>query len=113
MTKCHYFSRPHDPPPLNYIDSPKDAEGNSEFDAEKVEEFYKGIFSDLSVDREENEELFAFFQENIPPAGSLVAMRATAFKAAVEFLTDDNDTNVALLRCVNVAVHAFERTCLV
>lgn len=82
-------------------------------DAEKVEEFYKGLFGDLAVDQEENADLLAFFQENIPPAGSLVTMRATAFKAAVEFLTDDKDTNISLLRCINVVVHGFETTCLV
>lgn len=91
---------------------PKNAEGNSEYDGEKVEEFYKGLFGDLSIDREENAELISFFQDNIPPAGSLVSLRATAFKAACEFLTDERETNVALLRCINVAVHGFETTCL-
>jgi hypothetical protein len=93
--------------------SPKDSDGNSEYDGEKAEEFFKGVFSDLSVDREENEDLFAFFKENIPPAESLVSLRATAFKAAIEFLTDDKETNTSLLRCINVVVHAFETTSLV
>jgi len=92
---------------------PKDAEGNSEFDGSKAEEFYAGIYGNLSVDQEENAELFAFFQENIPPASDLVAMRATAFKAAAACLTDDKESNVSLLRCINVVVHAFETTCLV
>ena len=92
---------------------PKSADGNSDFDAEKAEEFYQGLFSDLSVDREENEDLHQFFEENTPPAADLVSLRATAFKAAVEHLTDDRETNVALLRCINVVVHAFETTCLV
>jgi hypothetical protein len=93
--------------------SPKLADGNSEFDAEKVEEFYKGIFADLSVDMEENASLLSFFQDNIPPADSLVTLRATAFKAAVEFLSDDKESNISLLRCINVAVHGFETACLV
>jgi hypothetical protein len=97
----------------HYNYSPKLDDGNSEFDAEAVEEFYKGIFADLSVDMEENESLLSFFQENIPPSGSLVSLRATAFKAAVEFLNDDQENNISLLRCINVAVHGFETTCLV
>jgi hypothetical protein len=105
------------PDTLNFVClycSPKLADGNSEFDGEKVEEFYKGLFSDLTVDKEENAEMLAFFQENIPPVGSLVALRATAFKAAAEFISeDDKDTNIALLKCINVAVHGFETTCLV
>lgn len=92
---------------------PKDANGNTEYDSEKVDEFYKNIFSDLSVDRDENEDLFTFFQRNIPPADNLVALRAAAFKAATDFLTDDKENNTALLRCVNIVVNAFERTCLV
>jgi hypothetical protein len=99
--------------PLLPSSSPKNADGQSDLDAEKAEEFYKGIFSDLSVDQEENDDLVTFFKQNIPPAGSLVALRATAFKMAAEFLTDDTENNIALLRCVNVIVHAFERTCLV
>ena len=95
------------------MSSPKSADGNSEFDGDKVVEFYKGLFADLSVDSEENADLVAFFEENTPPTASLVSMRAFAFKAAVDFLTDDKDTNVSLLRCINVAVHAFENTCLV
>lgn len=62
---------------------------------------------------EENASLLSFFQDNIPPAGSLVALRATAFKAASECIGDNNEDNIALLRCVNVVVHAFETTCLV
>jgi hypothetical protein len=93
------------------LNSPKDPDGNSEFDADKVEDFYKGIFSDLCVGQDDNQDLFDFFQKNIPPAKSLVAMRASAFKTAAAFLTDDDETNVSLLRCVNAAVNAFERTC--
>lgn len=87
-------------------------DGNSTFDGGKLEEFYKGIFTDLKVDTEENAELLAFFAANIPPAGSLVALRATAFKAAVEFLSEDKAKNILLLKCINVVVHDFEATCL-
>lgn len=93
--------------------SPKNADGNSEYDRVEVEKFYKELYFDLSVDPEENTDLKAFFEENTPPAGDLVSMRATAFKAAVDSLTEDREANVSLLRCVNVAVHAFETTCLV
>lgn len=96
-----------------FIFSPKNADGNSEFDGDAAEEFYKGLFSDLSVDSEENADLVAFFEENTPPAAGLVSLRAFAFKAAAEFLSDDKDTNISLLRCINIAVHAFENTCLV
>eukprot|EP00934_Nitzschia_sp_Nitz4_P008490 Nitzschia sp. Nitz4//scaffold166_size90379//56059//57597//NITZ4_005063-RA/size90379-augustus-gene-0.15-mRNA-1//-1//CDS//3329538214//8480//frame0 len=91
---------------------PKLPEGNSEFDGDAAESFYKGLFEDLSIEQEENGDLYSFFKENTPPAASLVALRATAFKAGVEFLTDDNEQNIALLRCINVVIHAFESTCL-
>jgi hypothetical protein len=67
----------------------------------------------LTVDAEENAELMDFFSTNIPPKESLVSLRATAFKAAVDSLSDnDKENNIAVLRCINVAVHCFERTCL-
>jgi len=90
---------------------PRESEG-TEFDADGAEEKIRGLYSDLTVDNEENEDLFNYFQENIPPVGSLVTLRATAFKAAVDFLNDDKENNVALLKCINVVVHAFERVCL-
>lgn len=91
---------------------PTSNEGTGEFDAEGAEAKIRSLYEDLSVDTEENEELFAYFQENIPPVDSLVSLRATAFKAAVDFLSDDKDKNIALLRCINVVVHAFERVAL-
>lgn len=92
---------------------PKSEEGNSEFDAEKVEEFYKTLFDDSGVDSEENEELMAFFAENIPPKESLISLRALAFKSAVGFLKeDDKQSNISVLRCINVIVHCFEFSCL-
>jgi hypothetical protein len=83
--------------------------GNSEYDGDKVEDFLKGIYSDTTIDQEENQELLTFFQQNIPPTDSLVTMRAAAFKSAVDFLSQDNkEANVSLLRSINVVIHVFE-----
>mmetsp|Transcript_128052 Transcript_128052/g.190805 ORF Transcript_128052/g.190805 Transcript_128052/m.190805 type:complete len:468 (+) Transcript_128052:206-1609(+) len=89
--------------------NPKSPYGNCEYDGDKVEAFYKDIFSDLSVDMEENEKLVEFFENNVPPQSNLVSLRATAFKAAVDYLGDDKTSNVALLRCINVVVHNLEQ----
>lgn len=97
---------------IHFLCSPKDTEGNAEYDSTKVEDFYREIFSDLSVDRDESEDLFTFFQDNIPSAMDLVPLRAAVFKTASEYLTDDTENNTALLRCVNFVINAFERTCL-
>lgn len=75
-------------------------------------DFYKNLYADLSVDREENQELFDFFAENVPSDDFLVGARAVSFKAACEFLSDDKSENIKLLKCINVVVHAFESTCL-
>lgn len=74
----------------------------------KVEAFYRSIFEDLTVDREEAQELIDFFQEANPPPDTLVSLRASAFRIGSEFLTDDNDTNVAVLKAINAIVHAVE-----
>ncbi|CAJ1969494.1 unnamed protein product [Cylindrotheca closterium] len=91
---------------------PATAEGNADFDAEGAEAKIRSIYEDLSVDNAENQDLFEYFQGNTPSVDNLVSLRATAFKAAVDFLSDDKDKNVELLRCINVVVHAFERVCL-
>jgi hypothetical protein len=89
-------------------------EDTSSFDEEKVSELYRQIYSDLSVDSEENQDLLKFFaEENSPPVDQLVNTRATAFKIGCDFLTDDPATNLSLLRCINVIVHCFEGTCFV
>jgi hypothetical protein len=93
--------------------SPKKVNDYTDFDNEKVEEFYKNLYSDLAVDQDENSDLFTFYQRNTPPPDDLVSLRATAFKAASDLLNDDKEHNSAILRCVNAAVNAFERTCLV
>jgi poly(U)-specific endoribonuclease len=86
---------------------------NEDFDEEQVEELYREVFADLSVDREENEELFDFFREtNRPSNEKLIWVRASAFRIGSEFLSEDGDNNVALLKCINMLVHALEMTCM-
>mmetsp|Transcript_3736 Transcript_3736/g.10032 ORF Transcript_3736/g.10032 Transcript_3736/m.10032 type:complete len:480 (-) Transcript_3736:172-1611(-) len=94
---------------------PKETDASEEnFDESKVEELYRETFGDLTVDREESAELFAFFQEdNPPPKSKLVWTRAAAFRIGCEFLGDDKATNISLLRCINVVVHALEMSCMV
>ena len=77
-----------------------------------VTAFYKSIYDDLSVTSEESAELYAFFQETAPEVGALVQTRATAFRVACDYMGDDRDRNVQLMRCVNFVVHAFEQTFL-
>jgi len=79
---------------------------------QKTEEFYRSIFSDLTLDREESAELVEFFETSNPPPDTLVWLRATAFRLACESLGEDNDSNLALLRCINAMVHALEQTCM-
>ena len=79
----------------------------------KVDEFYKSILSDLSIDREESSEIKSFFSNLNPPPDKLVSIRAAAFRIGCEMLQDDNnDANVSLLRCINFIVHALEQTCM-
>lgn len=79
---------------------------------EKVEEFFNEILSDLTVDREEAEELSEYFDSLNPPPDKLVWLRATAFRLGCGFLSDDNDQNVALLRAINAIIHSLEKTCM-
>jgi poly(U)-specific endoribonuclease len=76
----------------------------------KVEGFYRSIFEDLTVDREEAEDLVEFFNEANPPPDKIVWLRATAFRIGCEFITDDADNNTALLRAINAIVHAVEKS---
>ena len=78
----------------------------------KVEKFYRNIFSDLAVDHEEADDLVDFFHSMNPPPDKLVWLRSTAFRLGCEFLSDDQENNVALLRAINAIVHALEKTCL-
>ena len=77
-----------------------------------IEALHREVFSDLSVSREEDTEIREKLEEiNVPPA-KIVWVRATAFRIGCEFLTDDQESNVQLLRCINAIVHAVEMTCL-
>jgi Endoribonuclease XendoU len=78
----------------------------------KVEAFYKKIYSDLSIDREETAELNSFLASLNPPPDKLVKIRATAFKIGASFLSTDDDTNKKLLRSINSIVHAVEANCM-
>ena len=42
----------------------------------------------------------------------MVYLRATAFKIACEYIHEDNEENIKLLKAVNAVVHALETTCL-
>uniref|UniRef100_A0A7S2S4N9 EndoU domain-containing protein n=1 Tax=Eucampia antarctica TaxID=49252 RepID=A0A7S2S4N9_9STRA len=85
---------------------------DSSFDEGKVTDFYRDLFSDLAIDKEESEELASFFQQNSPPASKLIWTRASAFRVGSEFLTDDKSTNISLFRSINVIVHLFETNCM-
>jgi hypothetical protein len=74
--------------------------------------FYREIFSDVNVDREEAAELTEFLEGLNPPPDKLVWLRVNAFKVGCEFLTDDNENNVAVLRTINFVVNAIEHTCM-
>jgi poly(U)-specific endoribonuclease len=92
---------------------PKKIENGVPFDGEITEDFYKNIYDGLTVDLEENADLITFFTETQPPElGALVLTRATAFKVGCDYLTDNKETNIQLLRCINVVVHTFEISCL-
>jgi poly(U)-specific endoribonuclease len=92
---------------------PRTLENGGPVDNEKVSQFYQSIFQDLTIESDENEDLVKFFKEDSPPdAASMVGMRATAFKIACDFLSEDKEHNIELLRCINVVVHAFELNCL-
>lgn len=111
---------------------PKNSDGGSEIDSDLVSDFYRGLFSDLTIDNEESQELKDFFTNNLPDSSSLAKVRFLAFKVASEYLpssgkeedgdeadgTDDADDDdskekgLKLLRCINAIVHAFEVTCL-
>lgn len=92
---------------------PKPLENTVTLDEEAVEEFYKGVYDGLSVDQDENSELYTFFKETNPPEPqALVTTRALAFKVGCEHIGENKDTNVQLFRCINVVLHAFEMCCL-
>ena len=77
------------------------------------ESYYRSVLSDLTIDREESNELKSKFEEANPPPDKLVWLRAAAFRIGCEFLTDDRAKNVSLLRSINAIVYALEITCMV
>jgi poly(U)-specific endoribonuclease len=80
----------------------------------KVEAFYRHVYEDLTVSPDEAEQLEDYFRTLNPPPDKLVWLRATAFRLACDFLSDDDrDGNVALLRAINAIVHSLESTCMV
>jgi hypothetical protein len=94
--------------------SPKtDNDDEDTLNEETTEEYYRQIYSDLNVDREESQDLFSFFEELKPTPTRLIWSRAAAFRIASEFLTDDKESNVSLLKCINSIVHAIEVKCMV
>ena len=92
--------------------SPSVEEENEDFDQEAVEELYRQVFSDLSIDSEESDTLKDFFQGTKPPLSQLIWTRASAFRIGSEFLSEDSDSNTSLLRCINAIVHVIEMTCM-
>ena len=78
----------------------------------QVVNFYRHIYSDLTVDREEASELTDFFRSLNPPPDMVAGLSATAFDEALEYLSDDEQSNVSLLRTINFVVHAIEMTCM-
>mmetsp|Transcript_55621 Transcript_55621/g.64996 ORF Transcript_55621/g.64996 Transcript_55621/m.64996 type:complete len:473 (+) Transcript_55621:34-1452(+) len=79
----------------------------------KVEQFYRQIFADLKISNAEDAAVKSYFSKINPPPDKCVWLRAAAFRIGSEFLSDDRDKNVQLLRCVNAVVHALEYNCLV
>lgn len=99
--------------PLLAHDRPKDMDDAVPMDEETVTNFYISIYDDLSIGHDENQELYDFFRDTFrPDSSALVSTRAMAFKVACDYLADDKETNIQLLRCVNVVIHAFEQSCL-
>jgi hypothetical protein len=97
---------------LSFLFSPNVEEENEDFDQEAVEELYRQVFSDLSIDSEENDTLKSFLEENKPPLDQLLWTRSSAFRVGSEFLSDDSTSNTSLFRCINAIVHAIEMTCM-
>ncbi len=96
---CVYF-----PSPLILL-RPKDVD-RVDVETDTLKEFYANLYQDLSVNAAENRDILRFFQKR--PPNDLITARATAFQVACDFLGEDKETNVALLGCINAAVHSLE-----
>ena len=80
---------------------------------QQVESTYRSYLADGQLDWNESAQLVAFLTELNPSPDLLVWLRASAFRIACEYLSeDDRDANVGLLKTVNAIVHAIETTCL-
>lgn len=90
----------------------KDGADDGDFNESEVEDFYREIYADFTVDREECQNLMNFFKDLQPNPSKLIWTRVTAFRIASEFLTDDKSNNVSLLKCINAIVRALELTCM-
>jgi hypothetical protein len=74
--------------------------------------YYREIYTDLAVTQDESDEIQQKFLEANPPPDKLVKLRASAFRIACEFLSEDTDSNVSLLKSINALVHSLETTCM-
>jgi len=74
--------------------------------------FYRSIFADLTIDKEESETIMTKFRTANPPPDKLLTLRAAAFRVGTEFLTMDKDKNISLLRAISAVVHTIETTCM-
>ncbi|KAL7486371.1 hypothetical protein ACHAW6_011964 [Cyclotella cf. meneghiniana] len=87
-----------------------------------VESLYREIFADRSVTPEESSSLLSHFRSlqqisdnsTAPPLtpDQIVWLRASAFRIACEFLQDEREENVKLLKALNAVVHCLETSCL-
>jgi hypothetical protein len=87
-----------------------------------IESLYREIFADRSITPEESSSLLSHFQSlqqisdnsTTPPLtpDQVVWLRASAFRIACEFLQDEREENVNLLKAVNAVVHCLETSCL-
>lgn len=80
--------------------------------SKEFDQFYRDIFADLSISREESAEIKERFEKANPPPDKLIWLRSSAFRVGSEFLTEESDSNLALLRSINVIVHSLEITCM-
>jgi hypothetical protein len=81
----------------------------------KIQRLYRQLFSDRTISPDEDEELISTLQSlttvqdgsSSPPAltpDKLQWMRTTAFNVARNYLDDDREENVKLLKAINAVV---------